>query len=207
VIRLYRIPRSTNVERVTLALAHKGLAVESVDVDPDDRSVVKAVSGQERVPVLEDGGTIVADSSTIIRYLEDRYPDRPVFPRERRARAGVEIFVDWFDEHWKRRLLRGLLEEIVYADNGRDERTVTALRAGMRRSHELLDALLDGHEFLFGAFSAADCAAFPFVKFALILDDDDKHPVHLLLRDEQQFGDAHPNVAAWIRRVDGLPRA
>ena len=50
-IRVWRIPFSTNVERVALALAHKGLAVEWVGVDPADRrrSVV-AVSGQPLVP-------------------------------------------------------------------------------------------------------------------------------------------------------------
>ena len=47
----YRIPFSTNVERIALALAHKGIPVEYVDVDPDDRSPVVEVSGQELVPV------------------------------------------------------------------------------------------------------------------------------------------------------------
>jgi glutathione S-transferase len=44
VIRLYRFRSSTNVERVTLALAHKGLEIESVWVDPDDRGPVEWVS-------------------------------------------------------------------------------------------------------------------------------------------------------------------
>ena len=37
-IRVYRIPFSTNVERVALAAGHKGMEVDWVDVDPDDRS-------------------------------------------------------------------------------------------------------------------------------------------------------------------------
>ena len=52
-MRVYRIPFSTNVERVSLALAHKRLEVEWVDVDPADRAEVVRVSGQELVPVLE----------------------------------------------------------------------------------------------------------------------------------------------------------
>ncbi|MGH2922522.1 MAG: glutathione S-transferase N-terminal domain-containing protein [Solirubrobacterales bacterium] len=35
-IRLYRAPFSTNVERVALALAHKGLEAESVVIDYTD---------------------------------------------------------------------------------------------------------------------------------------------------------------------------
>ena len=55
-ITLYRAPFSTNVERVALALAHKGVAVESVVIDYDDRSPVERVSGQPLVPVLVDDG-------------------------------------------------------------------------------------------------------------------------------------------------------
>ena len=39
-MRVYRIPFSTNVERVALAAGHKGLPIEWIDVDPDDRSPV-----------------------------------------------------------------------------------------------------------------------------------------------------------------------
>ncbi len=45
-IRLYRARWSTNVERVTLALAHKGLEAESVWIEYSDRSEVERVSGQ-----------------------------------------------------------------------------------------------------------------------------------------------------------------
>ena len=54
-LRLYRFPYSTNVERVALALAHKGVEVESVAVDPADRAPLRALSGQDLVPVLVDG--------------------------------------------------------------------------------------------------------------------------------------------------------
>jgi glutathione S-transferase len=52
-IRVWRIPFSTNVERVALALGHKGLDAEWIDVDPADRTPVREVSGQDLVPVLE----------------------------------------------------------------------------------------------------------------------------------------------------------
>jgi glutathione S-transferase len=60
-MRVYRIPYSTNVERVALALAHKSIPVDWVDVDPDDRSAVVALSGQDLVPVMQtDHGEVVA---------------------------------------------------------------------------------------------------------------------------------------------------
>ena len=73
-LKLYRGEYSTNVERVALALAHKGLEVESVWIDWADRSPVEAVSGQALVPVLVDGERVVIDSMEILLYLEDLHP-------------------------------------------------------------------------------------------------------------------------------------
>ena len=45
-MHLFAIPRSLNVERVTLALGHKGLPVEISLVDPLDRTRVRELSAQ-----------------------------------------------------------------------------------------------------------------------------------------------------------------
>src|SRR5439155_10494766 len=96
VIRLYRFRFSTNVERVTLALAYKGLDVESVWVDPDDRSPVEQVSGQPLVPVIADEERVVFDSTAILSYLEQHYPEPPLYPREEAQRAAMDVYIDWF---------------------------------------------------------------------------------------------------------------
>src|SRR5581483_12007282 len=100
-VRLYRIPFSTNVERVALALAYKGLDAEPVEVDPDDRSIVEEVSGQPLTPVLEVGDTVIADSPRILEWLEERHPDPPLYPRDAGRRAEAELLVDWFNRVWK----------------------------------------------------------------------------------------------------------
>jgi glutathione S-transferase len=86
-MRLYRFRFSTNVERVTLALAHKGLEVESVWIEHDDRSLIERASGQPLVPVLEDDGRVVADSTEILEYLEKRHPEPPLYPAADGRRA------------------------------------------------------------------------------------------------------------------------
>jgi glutathione S-transferase len=206
VIHLYGVPLSTNVERVSLALAYKGLNVESIVVDYDDRSEVRRVSGQDRVPVIVDDGVVVADSTTILRWLESRYPEPPLFPTEPARRAETEVFVEWFEGVWKRRIFRGLAMELIYSDGEPDEDKLSSLRSDMRTAHDLLEGLLSGRDYLLDDFSAADCVAFPFIKFAAIWPEGDEYELHELLRDEQQFGDAHPNLAAWIARVDERPR-
>jgi glutathione S-transferase len=56
-------------------------------------------------------------------------------------------------------------------------------------------------------FSAADVAAFPFLKYALMRDPADDEAFHRILDEHQQLGDDHPRLSAWIHRVDQRPRA
>jgi glutathione S-transferase len=206
VLSLYRIPFSTNVERVSLALAHKGLEAESVWVDPADRSAVRDVSGQDLVPVLVDDGRVVVDSPVILAHLEERFPERPLYPEDPASRAETDVFVDWFNHVWK------VPPNAIDAELGEakpDEKRITELAGRMRGSLDLLERLLDGRGHLLGEdFSAADCIAFPFLKYAALpLADGDDERFHEILRDYQQLGGTHPQLERWIRRVDQRPRA
>jgi glutathione S-transferase len=206
VIELYRIPFSTNVERVALALAHKGLEVESIWVDPSDRSIVREASGQELVPVLVEDGTVVVDSTAILAYLEERYPERPLYPEDAAPRAEMELFVDWFNRVWK------VPPNAIEAELGRkrpDAALIAELGGRMAAALDLFERLLDGRGHLVGEdFSAADCVAFPFLKYAALpLAGGDDELFHRILRDYQPLGDTHPRLGAWIHRVDQRPRA
>ena len=203
-MRVYRIPFSTNVERVALAAGHKGLAIEWIDVDPGDRSEVERLSGQPLVPVLVDDGQVVVDSTEILRHLELRRPEPSLFPRDQARRAELDVFVDWFDRVWKRPPNEIDAER---AKGSPDESRIAQLGAEIARALDLFEALLDGRDYLFGEFSAADCAAFPFLKYALFHDEADDEPFHLILREFQPLGGDHPRLEAWIRRVDALARA
>ena len=55
--------------------------------------------------------------------------------------------------------------------------------------------------------SAADVAAFPFLKYALLWQEGDADRFHEVLRDTLLLGEGFPRLAAWIRRIDELPRA
>src|SRR3954470_6373615 len=98
-LRLYRARFSTNVERVALALALKGLEAESVWIEYSDRSLVERVSGQPLVPVLDYDGEILAESMDIVRALDERPPEPPLYPPEHEAEIGA--FIDWFNSTWK----------------------------------------------------------------------------------------------------------
>lgn len=203
-IRLFRAPFSTNVERVALALAHKGLDVESVVIDYADRSPVIEISGQPLVPVIVIDGRVVADSTTILRYLEETRPDPPLFPRDRARRAEMDVFLEWFNEVWKAPP-NAIEAELEKPEPDRER--IAALSARMGAWLGLFEAMLDGRDYLFGEFSAADCAAFPFLKYARFRDPADDELFHLILEEHQRLDGAHPRLAAWIDRVNERPRA
>ena len=204
-IRLYRADYSTNAERIALALAHKGIEVESVVIDYADRSEVQRVSGQPLVPVLDDGGTIVVDSMEIVRHLEARFPDPPLYPADAARRAEMEVFIDWFNRVWK-----GPPNEIE-AEEARaqpDRARIARLSAEMATALDRFEAMLAGREYLMGdELSAADVAAFPFLKYALERDPADDEAFHRILDEHQRLGDDHPRLSGWIRRLDAQPRA
>ena len=205
-LRLFRAPFSTNVERVALALAHKGLEVESVVISYEDRSAVIEVSGQGLVPVLMDGDEVVPDSTRILRYLEEKWPDPPLFPRDAARRAELDVFLDWFNEVWK--VAPNTIEEELERDEP-DHESIRPHHAFMRASLDRFESLLDGRDHLFGdSFSAADCAAFPFLKYgAGLRDPTDGELFHRILEEHLALNDAHPRLTARIERVDERPRA
>jgi glutathione S-transferase len=199
-VRVLRIPFSTNVDRVALALGHKGLEVEWVDVDPADRSPVVAASGQELVPVLiADDGEVVTNSTRILRWLEARHPDPPLWPAEAAARAVADVFCEWFDEVWKGPPNR--LAEAAGAEGDADRMTAWLDR---------FEALLDGREHLLGdRFGVADALAFPFlVHGARPPAPEDTDPFHAVLATTMPLATGpYPRLQAWIERVDAAPRA
>jgi glutathione S-transferase len=203
-LRLYAIPFSTNVERVALALGHKGVEAEVVTSDPADRSPIRDISGQELVPVLDDEGFVVADSSRIIEHLEERFPDPPLFPADPARRAEMRVFVDWFNRVWKVPPNR-IDEELGRAEP--DHLLVEALAAEMRASLALFEGMLSDRSHLMDEeFSAADCAAFPFLKYGLWLRDDDDERFHRILAEHLALDGGYPRIEAWLRRVDERPR-
>ena len=195
-IRVYRIPFSTNVERVALAAGHKGVAIEWIGVDPDDRSPVEAVSGQRLVPVLVAGDEVVVDSPVILEWLEERYPEPPLLPQEPARRAEVRVFVDWFNRVWKR-------APNAISDGGPTD----ALAADMRAHVAVFEGLLDGRDYLFGGFGLADVVAFPFLKYAVLgTEPDDDELFHHVLVDYQPLREGSP-LHEWVRRVDAHPHS
>ena len=203
-VRLYRAEWSTNCERVGLALAHKGIEAQSVLIEYSNRGPVEAISGQGLVPVIEDAGEVIHDSVAIMRHLDRRTPDPPLFPAESSRRARVEVFVEWFERVYKA-APNGIEAELE--KDTPDGELIERLGAEMTARLEVFEGLLNGDDYLLGPLGVGDFLAYPFLKYALERDPADTEPFHLILEEHQPLGDSHPNLVAWIERVGALPCA
>lgn len=97
--------------RVRMALAHKGLAVETVPWRFSERERLRALGAGETVPVIVDGARTVSDSWDIACYLEDAYPDRPALFGGPEAR-GMARFV----KHWVELAVHPAIVRLVLRD-------------------------------------------------------------------------------------------
>ena len=154
--------------------------------------------------MLVDGDEVVFDSPTIVDWLERRAPEPALYPRDAARRAEVQVFVDWFNNVWKR-------PPNLIADEEQgpspDAARIAELGRRMRASLEVFESLLAGRDYLYGEFGVADVMAFPFLKYAVFgLPDGDDDRFHAILVEHQPLAEASP-VRAWAARVDAHPRA
>ena len=80
--------------RTRMAIAHKGLDVETIPWRFTDKDVI-AFSGQGATPVLVDDGACVVDSWAIAVHLDDAYPDTPKLFEGPQARAHAHFIKTW----------------------------------------------------------------------------------------------------------------
>lgn len=201
-LRVHRIPYSTNVERVAIAAAHKGVPIAWVDHDPADRSAIRALSGQDLVPVLQTpDGEVLTDSPVILRWLERAHPDPPLWPADPALAARVDVVIEWFNGVWKGPPNR-IAEEPAHPDGAH-------WRAQLHAWTDTFDGLLTGGAFLVGdALTAADVTVFPFLRLAASPPDPaDEDPFHAVLRAHCAPGPAHVRLRDWLARMSALARA
>jgi glutathione S-transferase len=96
--------------RARMALAHKGLQVETVPWRFTEKDKLPKPN-DGRVPVIVDGDTVVHDSTAIADYLEQHYPNRPSLFGGAPGR-GLARFV----QNWTETVVNGGLVRLVVLD-------------------------------------------------------------------------------------------
>jgi len=98
-IVLHQFEISPFCDKVRRILHVKGEPYEVREVPPS-RAVtdVRRINRIGKLPTIEDGSRVVADSTEIAYYLEDRFPEPPLLPKHPLERALVHVLEDWADE-------------------------------------------------------------------------------------------------------------
>src|SRR5712691_3684113 len=150
-ITLYDADRCPYCARVRITLAEKGIEYEKVEIDLSDRPAwIYEKNPLGKVPVLEEDAFVLPESAVINEFLEERYPQPPLWPTDPGERALARLLVFRFDE----------LSRPYYAlrrgDDGAGARFDRALTS--------LNAVLDARPFLTGReFGLADIAYVPWI--------------------------------------------
>jgi glutathione S-transferase len=119
-----------------------------------------AINPVGKVPALIDGQVIVHDSTIINEYLDDRFPGRPLLPRDPAARARARSMEDYADAYMAPSMYK-ILYQMRKPEAERDRAKIEEGERETRRHFEHLDRELAGREFLAGEFSVADIAYMP----------------------------------------------
>jgi glutathione S-transferase len=198
-MKLLSGPLSLFTAKVRVALAEKGVAYDLVSV-PFSRSTgyapkhpeVVAINPKAQVPVLVDGDLALYDSTIILEYLEDRYPEPALMPREAAERARCRQSEAAADEILFPHVF-ALIAEVFYKpdESARDQSRIAAARAAIGEIHRSLDDKLAGAEHLCGGFSNADIAHFLTLTFATALGAPPDPSL--------------ANLSAWMVRVGARP--
>ena len=96
-LKLFTHHRSVSAHRVRIALNYKGVAYESIFTGlggaSAERQAFLDVNPQGLIPALwVEDDLIISQSSAILEYLEERYPERPLLPAETTLRARIRSF-------------------------------------------------------------------------------------------------------------------
>ena len=97
-MRLYDMRTAMNPRRVRIFLAEKGLQIPRVEIDASKRenqtADFLAINPLGKLPVLElDDGSYLTESIAICRYLESLHPEHPLFGRDAREQATVDMWL------------------------------------------------------------------------------------------------------------------
>lgn len=115
-LKLYDHPLSPYAQKVKLALLEKQIPFETslpTNLGSGEANAdFSRASPRAEVPALIDGDFSVFDSTIILEYIEDKWPDPPLMPSTPEGRARVRMVEDAMDTHYE--AINWGLAELVY---------------------------------------------------------------------------------------------
>ena len=193
--------------RVLLALEHKRLQYDSQRLyfdkqEPQSPHMLK-LNPRGLVPVLKDGDYVVFESVAVLYYLEQKYPEMPIFgstPEE----AGVIMRVICEFQTYAEPALRRITEKVF---GGKVSEHIDELTDAMHvvgREARTIEGRLSKEQWIVGEkYSATDMVIFPWIQ---VLRRAMNRPAAAALGARfLPMERNYPALARWIARVEALP--
>ena len=193
-MELYDNPFSPYAFKVRATLYEKNVPHEQREIRKrGDHATLARVNPRAEVPALVvDGGTAISDSKVICAYLEERFPEPPLYGRDplQRARARyLELKSD--NEIDPCVFVLGLLK-LMKPDLAKDvPESLPNTEAALARHYAYLERELAGREWFLGEFSLVDIALTPHLRSATFMG--------------YAPGPEHPGLSAWLERGAARP--
>ena len=147
--------------KIRLALLEKGVPFEEdPGCSPSQKDEFLTRSPIGKVPFLElDGGRRLAESEVIFEYLEDAYPQKPLFPKDPFERAKVRELVKFMELHVEL-VARRLYGEVFFKRPASQE-VKEAVAKDLAKGIKALRQLVKFDPYIaVKQLTIADCAAF-----------------------------------------------
>lgn len=168
-LTLYSHPLASYCWKVLIGLYEKGLAFEARTVDlgdPAERAAFQALWPTAKIPLLDDAGTIVPETSIIIEHLE-RYPGKVrLIPSEPKVQLEARLWDRIFDCYVMDPMQRTIAQQLRPVQE-RDARASREAEEGLSAGYDLIESRIGDRVWAAGKdFSIADCAAAPALFYA-----------------------------------------
>ncbi|HTT84903.1 MAG TPA: glutathione S-transferase family protein [Rhizomicrobium sp.] len=154
-LRIWGRKNSLNVQKAMWAVGELGLPHERIDAGGPfgglDTEKFRALNPNRRVPVIDDGGTVVWESHAIVRYLAARYGAGTLAPENPGERARSDMWTDWTLADLQPAFVGGVF--FPFWRTPENKRDWPSIRRGVARTaalFQLLDRHLEGRAFIAG---------------------------------------------------------
>ncbi len=169
-LTLHFHPLSSYCWKVLIALYENGTAFDARVVnfgDPDAKAQFTALWPTAKIPLLEDDGRVVPETSIMIEHVDRRYPSKvSLLPGDAEDQLEVRLWDRIFDLYVMGPM-QAFVAQQLRPEGERDARTVAESLAGLSRAYDMIESKLGVRGWAAGSeFSMADCAAAPALFYA-----------------------------------------
>jgi glutathione S-transferase len=191
---LHSHPLASYCWKVLIALYEKDLPFEARTVnlgDPEVRATFEALWPTAKIPLLEDDGRVVPETSIMIEYLDRKYRGQiSLLPGDADAQLEVRLWDRVFDCYVMDPMQRFVAQHLRPVPE-RDPRELESTRQGLIAAYALIESRIGDRTWAAGdSFTLADCAAAPSLFYAATI---------------QPFPADHIRLAAYFERLMARP--